>query len=446
MGKKKLKSKKKVTGKAAKPNVTVVLKYALAIVVAVGIAFFCLQLTDISSSVQDAERLKQKGYTHLKKRRIRAAHRSFDKALEIAKKNDFVNRKPLVLADILTGKADAYGTAAIIKGLYHDNAPKAIDFFWQAYRINKEMYVLNGIAQLYSNLGNYKEHAKVSQQILDILLAHPQKVSRLTQGNGDAEVVSGTLRPLLSNCMISLRKIGNADLAATYFWKMKHVFPQHITWKETYQTPTDYIAELVNDQPWWDAPQWDGTGDWRRKVEMHYKDILGELKRFLAKNGQFTLNQDHDLVGKRAGNKQVVKDWSEVLLWDTDFTENCHAFPITCSLVRGITQITGLDETGHAVMGQVTILKLRPGSHLVPHVGTSNMRLTNHLGLIIPKGVSLRVANETRGWTQGKVIVFDDSFEHEVWHNGTKDRYVLYMSSWKKEFGWMAPSKAAKFW
>ena len=27
---------------------------------------------------------------------------------------------------------------------------------------------------------------------------------------------------------------------------------------------------------------------------------------------------------------------------------------------------------------------------------------------------------EQRHWKQGEVIVFDDSFEHEVWHNGTR--------------------------
>jgi hypothetical protein len=36
-------------------------------------------------------------------------------------------------------------------------------------------------------------------------------------------------------------------------------------------------------------------------------------------------------------------------------------------------------------------------------------------------------SGEQRHWKQGEVIVFDDSFEHEVWHNGT--RSVLSSSS-----------------
>jgi hypothetical protein len=31
-----------------------------------------------------------------------------------------------------------------------------------------------------------------------------------------------------------------------------------------------------------------------------------------------------------------------------------------------------------------------------------------------------RSSGEQRHWKQGEVIVFDDSFEHEVWHNGTR--------------------------
>ena len=69
----------------------------------------------------------------------------------------------------------------------------------------------------------------------------------------------------------------------------------------------------------------------------------------------------------------------------------------------------------------------------------------NILGVAVA-GLSLRVGNETRGWTAGKVVVFDDSFEHEVWHRGTEDRYVLYMSIWKQEFGRIEPNAQPQFW
>lgn len=38
-----------------------------------------------------------------------------------------------------------------------------------------------------------------------------------------------------------------------------------------------------------------------------------------------------------------------------------------------------------------------------------------------------------RSWREGKFIIFDDSFEHEVWHNGTATRLVLIIDIWHPE-------------
>jgi aspartate beta-hydroxylase len=57
-------------------------------------------------------------------------------------------------------------------------------------------------------------------------------------------------------------------------------------------------------------------------------------------------------------------------------------------------------------------------SLIVADVWLTCGRLTVHLGLRVPRGCSLRVAEETRAWEEGKCLVFDDSFEHEVgWFN-----------------------------
>lgn len=37
---------------------------------------------------------------------------------------------------------------------------------------------------------------------------------------------------------------------------------------------------------------------------------------------------------------------------------------------------------------------------------------------------------EFRTWTEGEIMVFDDSFEHEVWHNGTTYRLILIVDVW----------------
>lgn len=76
---------------------------------------------------------------------------------------------------------------------------------------------------------------------------------------------------------------------------------------------------------------------------------------------------------------------------------------------------------------------MHPGVHVWPHCGPTNCRIRSHLGLVIPEGPRLRVGNETRTWELGKFIVFDDSIEHEVWHDGNSLRLVLIVDMWHPE-------------
>ena len=50
--------------------------------------------------------------------------------------------------------------------------------------------------------------------------------------------------------------------------------------------------------------------------------------------------------------------------------------------------------------------------------------------LLVPAGCRIRVGDEVREWRQGECLVFDDSFEHEVWHEGTDERIVLICDLW----------------
>lgn len=39
----------------------------------------------------------------------------------------------------------------------------------------------------------------------------------------------------------------------------------------------------------------------------------------------------------------------------------------------------------------------------------------------------------SRTWREGELFIFDDSFEHEVWHNGSLPRLVLILDMWHPE-------------
>ena len=42
----------------------------------------------------------------------------------------------------------------------------------------------------------------------------------------------------------------------------------------------------------------------------------------------------------------------------------------------------------------------------------------------------MRVDNETRNLEEGKCIIFDDSFDHEAWHDGKATRINLIIDIW----------------
>ena len=65
---------------------------------------------------------------------------------------------------------------------------------------------------------------------------------------------------------------------------------------------------------------------------------------------------------------------------------------------------------------QVKFSVMEAGTHVRAHTGPTNCRLRAHLGLQAPDGgvAQLRVGDVAKSWADGQVLVFDDSFEHEV--------------------------------
>jgi aspartyl/asparaginyl beta-hydroxylase (cupin superfamily) len=62
-----------------------------------------------------------------------------------------------------------------------------------------------------------------------------------------------------------------------------------------------------------------------------------------------------------------------------------------------------------------------------------NGRLICHLPLIVPAGCWLRVGNETREWEEGRLLIFDDSIEHEAMNPTSELRIILLFDIWRPE-------------
>jgi aspartyl/asparaginyl beta-hydroxylase (cupin superfamily) len=76
---------------------------------------------------------------------------------------------------------------------------------------------------------------------------------------------------------------------------------------------------------------------------------------------------------------------------------------------------------------------LRAGAHIGAHTGMYNSRLICHLPLIVPPGCRFRVGDEVREWEEGKLLIFDDTIEHEAWNESDEDRIVLIFDVWRPE-------------
>ena len=73
---------------------------------------------------------------------------------------------------------------------------------------------------------------------------------------------------------------------------------------------------------------------------------------------------------------------------------------------------------------------LEPHKHIPAHKGPYNGVLRLHLGLIIPEPrnqAAIRVDDQVLHWEEGKAMVFDDAFEHEVWNRTDGLRLVLFV-------------------
>lgn len=86
---------------------------------------------------------------------------------------------------------------------------------------------------------------------------------------------------------------------------------------------------------------------------------------------------------------------------------------------------------GRSPMAMFSVL--RAGTHIPPHHGMLNTRLICHLPLIVPPDCRLRVGNETRAVEQGRMMIFDDSIEHEAWNDSDQTRVVLLFEIWRPE-------------
>jgi len=162
---------------------------------------------------------------------------------------------------------------------------------------------------------------------------------------------------------------------------------------------------------------------WIADVEAHADEIREELNGLLAKVDQLPNFQDIQQEQQR-----LTQDdrWKVFIFhaFGARADGNCRQCPRTAAVVESIPDMT-------TAMFSV----LLPHKHIPAHTGPWKGVLRYHLALRTPADEStarIRVGNSIRQWNDGRSLVFDDTFEHEVWNDSDEIRVVLFVDVIRK--------------
>ena len=171
---------------------------------------------------------------------------------------------------------------------------------------------------------------------------------------------------------------------------------------------------LVGDHRFFDPD----TFDWNALLEANAPAIRQELDGVLELRENLPRFQDisTDQVSITTDDK-----WRTFFLYGFGFKaeKNTARCPETTRLVE---QVPGMMTAFFSI--------LAPGKHIPAHRGPYAGVLRYHLGLKVPEPrqqCRIRVEDEFRHWEEGRGLLFDDTYEHEVWNDTDGERVVLFM-------------------
>jgi aspartyl/asparaginyl beta-hydroxylase (cupin superfamily) len=157
---------------------------------------------------------------------------------------------------------------------------------------------------------------------------------------------------------------------------------------------------------------------WVARIEEHWEVIRQEVEQLLEVQAELPNFQD---ISK--DQIEITDDdrWKTFFLYGYGFeaklgVEMC---PRTAALMR---EIPGMTTAMFSI--------LSADKHILPHRGPYKGVLRYHLGLIVPEDAGacrIRVGEDIRHWEAGKSLVFDDTFDHEVWNDTEETRVVLFV-------------------
>ena len=204
------------------------------------------------------------------------------------------------------------------------------------------------------------------------------------------------------------------------------------------QQPAFLFIPGLDDRPWWPREAFACLAG----IEARTDDIRAELLAVLAGDAGFAPYVDMPDDAPAApmwGALNRSPSWTGFHFFrhGARIDANCERCPQTAAALEALPL---LRIPGHAPEALFSVL--RPHTHIPPHTGVINGRLTVHLPLLVPADCgALAVAGEARTWHEGQCLVFDDSFVHEAINRSGQTRVVLIFDLWHP--GLPEPTRAA---
>jgi len=167
---------------------------------------------------------------------------------------------------------------------------------------------------------------------------------------------------------------------------------------------------------------------WIDAFEACTGDIQAELQALLrADAGSEAVFGSPELAAQNLRHPDGAPSWTGYYFYRHGERReaNCAACPATSRALE-LPPLSRVREHGPEVLFSV----FTAGTHLLPHRGVTNTRVVAHLPLIVPPDCALAVGGEVHAWREGRVVVFDDTYEHEAWNRSDRVRVVLIFDLW----------------
>ncbi|MBB4086102.1 aspartyl/asparaginyl beta-hydroxylase domain-containing protein [Sphingomonas carotinifaciens] len=170
-------------------------------------------------------------------------------------------------------------------------------------------------------------------------------------------------------------------------------------------------SSLVSNDPVLDTRDFAWTAALRDNWQAIRDEAVSVALQGQASPSLATISPDHRSIAE-------VNKWRSFFLWGYSYpiADNLARCPRTAQVVASIP---GLNSAFFSI--------LAPGTHIPDHRGVTKGLITCHLGLIVPRDgdVRMRVHDRIVRWAEGETLVFDDTYQHEVWNETNGTRVVL---------------------